>query len=122
FETSSTFDNPNRRRTGKSFNTPFGYKSLGLFSSAEDVNVDGIINAEDGYHVTQFGPLHPGDIKYADINGDGKIDSDDRVAVGYPTFPELFYGVTYGVEWNKIDLSIFLQGAARNSLNINNRF
>ncbi len=53
---------------------------------ADDINSDGVINSEDGYNVIQFGELHPGDIKYADIRGqngdltpDGVIDQNDEV-------------------------------------------
>ena len=89
FETSATYDNPNRRRTGRAYLTPFGYKSLGLFTSKDDINGDGIINSTDGYNIVQFGTLHPGDIKYADLSGpnwrmipDGKIDGNDEIALG----------------------------------------
>jgi len=72
FETDVTFQNPSRRRTGRAYETPFGYRALGLFTTEDDVNGDGVINGEDGYEVEQFGELHPGDIKYADLNNDGK--------------------------------------------------
>lgn len=122
FETESTFNNPNRRRTGRPINTPFGYRSLGLFSTADDKNGDGVIDAADGYDVVQFGELHPGDIKYEDINNDDKIDANDQVAVGYSSYPQIFYGFTSVVEWKEFDLSLFFQGVARNSFNINQRF
>ena len=88
FETPATYDNPNRRRTGRPYNTQFGYQSLGLFGTADDKNSDGVIDADDGYNVVQFGILHPGDIKYADISGpngtpDGKIDGNDECVIGY---------------------------------------
>jgi hypothetical protein len=99
FETAATYDNLNRRRTGRPINTPFGYHALGLFSTADDKNGDGIVNAADGYDVVQFSELHPGDIKYDDVNKDGKIDANDEVAIGYSTYPEIPYGFTPSVEW-----------------------
>lgn len=122
FETESTFNNPNRRRTGRPINTPFGYHSLGLFSTEDDKNKDGIINAADGYNVAQFGELHPGDIRYEDINDDGKIDANDEVPIGYSAYPEIFYGFTAATEWKGFDLMLFFQGVARNSFSINQRF
>jgi TonB-linked SusC/RagA family outer membrane protein len=123
YETSATYDNPNRRRTGRPYLTPFGYKSLGLFSTADDINSDGIINSEDGYNVIQFGELHPGDIRYADIRGqngdptpDGVIDQNDEVVIGYPIYPEMSYGFTPAAEWKGFDLSLFFQGSARASI------
>ncbi len=122
FETESTFNNPNRRRTGRPINTRFGYHSLGLFRTEEDKNGDGIINEDDGYNITQFGQLHPGDIKYEDLNNDGKIDANDEIAIGYSTFPQIFYGFTTSAEWKGFDLALFFQGAARSSYSINQRF
>ena len=122
FETAATYDNINRRRTGRPINTPFGYHALGLFSMADDKNGDGIINATDGYNVIQFSELHPGDVKYEDVNKDGKIDANDEVVIGYSTYPEITYGFTPAIEWKGFDLALFFQGVAMNSINVNNRF
>ena len=118
FETAATRTNPNRSRTGKSLNTPFGYQSLGLFHTGDDKNGDGIINSQDGYNVTQFGTLHPGDVKYADLNGDGKIDASDETVVGYPEYPRITYGLTLTGNWKGFDVNLFFQGSAQASLNI----
>ncbi|WP_207424929.1 SusC/RagA family TonB-linked outer membrane protein [Desertivirga brevis] len=121
FENASTYNNPNRRQTGRPLNTPFGYKSLGLFSTDDDVNKDGLINAADGYMVNQFNAeLRPGDIRYADLNGDGQIDPEDQTVVGYPTYPQITYGFTPTFAWKGLDVSLFFQGAARLSLNVSN--
>src|SRR5690606_15588088 len=98
--------------------TPFGYKSLGLFSTSDDKDGDGIINAADGYNVTQFGELHPGDIKYADIDDDGDIDNDDLVAIGNPVYPTTTYGLNANVGYKRFSLSMFFQGSANSHINI----
>ncbi|WP_363437815.1 TonB-dependent receptor [Chitinophaga ginsengisegetis] len=123
FETSATRNNPNRSRTGRPTGTQFGYHALGLFSLEDDKNKDGIINTEDGYNVTQFGVLHPGDIRYADIGGpdgkpDGRIDSYDETVIGNPVYPFITYGFTPSASWKGFDLSLFFQGSALASLNI----
>ncbi|MEX6688213.1 TonB-dependent receptor [Danxiaibacter flavus] len=123
FETSATKDNPNRSRTGRPFGTQFGYKSMGLFKTSDDKNNDGIIDAADGYNVTQFGILHPGDIRYADLSGpdgkpDGKIDSYDETVSGNPVYPFITYGFTPTASWKGFDLSLFFQGAALESIDI----
>src|SRR5690606_5200306 len=79
FQSDAEAANPNRTLVGRQLGTPFGYKSLGLFKTSDDKDDNGIINAADGYNVTQFGELHPGDIRYADIDKDGNIDNDDLV-------------------------------------------
>ena len=122
FENASTYDNPNRRQTGRAWQTVFGYKTLGFFSTAEDINGDGIIDAaNDDYNITQWGTLHPGDIKYADLSGpngepDGKIDSNDQTVIGYPqNYPLLVFGLTASANWKGLDLSLFFQGAGMTS-------
>ncbi|MGF1586211.1 MAG: SusC/RagA family TonB-linked outer membrane protein [Bacteroidales bacterium] len=120
FETSATFDNPNRRRTGRPFNTRFGYQSDGLFSTGDDSNGNGVIDSEDGYNITQFGILHPGDVRYVDINGDGVINSDDEMEIGYPEFPLMNFGFNMTADWKGFDLGMFFQGSAMSSVFINN--
>jgi hypothetical protein len=118
FETSATYNNPNRRRTGREYNTPFGLHALGLFTTKDDKNGDGVINSKDGYNIKQFGTIHPGDIKYADINGDGVINQKDNVPIGYPNTPEITFGLTPKVSWKGFDLSLFFQGSTMSSRNV----
>lgn len=121
FESAATYNNPNRRRTGRPLNAQFGYKSLGLFHLSDDKNGDGVINAADGYNVTQFGTLRPGNIKYADLSGpngvpDGKIDANDETFIGNNPFPLITYGFTLAANWKGFDASFFFQGAAKTSI------
>ncbi|NEW81584.1 MAG: TonB-dependent receptor [Mariniphaga sp.] len=123
FETAAQKNNPNRTLTGQPFGSPYGYKAIGLFTSAEDKNSDGIINTADGYNVVQFGNLHPGDIKYADLSGpdgkpDGKIDANDEAVIGYPVYPAMTFGLTPQLNWKNFDISLFFQGSAMSSINV----
>ncbi len=56
--------------------------------------------------------LLPGDLKYKDVNGDGKIDENDFSPIGYSNIPEIVYGISGGMSWKGLDLSILFQGAA----------
>ena len=73
----------------------------------------------DDYEVanspTQFGNYMAGDIKYRDINNDGKISELDKVPIGFPTVPEINYGFGLTVGYKKLDASFFFQGSARQS-------
>lgn len=65
----------------------------------------------------QFGDagLLAGDIKYRDITGDGVVNTDDQVAIGYPTQPEIIYGFGASLRYKKLDFSFYFQGSARSS-------
>jgi len=118
YESPTSYNNPNTRQTGRPYGEVFGYKAIGIFTTAQDKNHDGVIDAADGYNVTQFGTLHPGDIEYADMNHDGKIDFNDDVPIGNPNYPAITYGFTPTASWKGIDVSLLFQGAAMESFNV----
>jgi len=62
-----------------------------------------------------------GDIKYKDINKDGRITELDMVPMGYPHSPEIVYGFGFSGGWKNFDLSSFFQGIGRTSLFIDAR-
>lgn len=93
FETEATFNNPNRRRTGRPDGTMFGYNALGYFTY-DDFNPDGSLKA--GIATQPWGQVYPGDLRYEDLSGpngvpDGKIDEHDQTVIGFSTGrPKLF--------------------------------
>lgn len=92
-------------KVGKSLGQTWGYVAERLFIDEEEV-----FNSP-----TQFGNYGAGDIKYRDINRDGKISALDRVPIGFPTTPEINYGFGLTVGYKGIDASFFFQGSARQS-------
>ena len=64
----------------------------------------------------QFGgEVRGGDIKYMDLNGDGKITNLDKAPLGYPTTPEINYGFGISAGYKGLDFSIFFEGLGRES-------
>ncbi len=98
-------------RTGHSLGQQWGFIAERLF----------IDNEEVANSPLQFGDagLLAGDIKYRDITGDGIINNDDMVPLGFPAQPELLYGFGTNVRYKKFDLNLFFQGSARSSFFIN---
>jgi TonB-linked SusC/RagA family outer membrane protein len=92
-------------RTGQSLSQSWGYIAERLF----------IDEAEVANSPTQFGDYMAGDIKYRDVNGDGKISELDKVPIGFPTTPEINYGFGLSVGYKGLDASFFFQGSARQS-------
>lgn len=66
-----------------------------------------------------YGNVMPGDIKYKDVNGDGKIDNNDMVPIGATTRPNLIYGFGLSVVWKGIDVNLHFQGAGKSNFFVN---
>jgi TonB-linked SusC/RagA family outer membrane protein len=60
-----------------------------------------------------WGEYMAGDIKYKDVNGDGVVNANDEVPVGFPTVPEIQYGFGLSMGYKNLDFSFFMQGNAR---------
>lgn len=104
-----------QNRIGKPFGSggslqPFGLVAIGLFESQEEI---------DNSPVQNFGEYRVGNIKYQDINGDGQIDSQDQIAIGYTNLPEITYGFGGTAQYKNWDFNIFFQGVARTSFFLN---
>lgn len=57
----------------------------------------------------------PGDIRFVDFDGDGKITDDDRQYMGSP-FPDFSFGIRLGAEWKGFDLNLFFDGMSGNKI------
>lgn len=71
--------------------------------------------AEIDAHAFQSKDTRPGDVKFADLNGDMVIDDKDRTHLGSP-FPKFIYGLNLGMEWKNFDFSALAQGVQGNDL------
>ncbi|MFU1856863.1 SusC/RagA family TonB-linked outer membrane protein [Sphingobacterium sp. NGMCC 1.201703] len=89
--------------TGLPINTLWGYKTDGLFQSAEEIKA---------YGATYATNTQPGDVKYVDLNGDGVINAGDMTAIGN-SFPKYTFGLNGGFAFKNFDLDILFQGTAK---------
>lgn len=98
---------------GHSLGAPFGLKALGFFDSREEIKK----SPEQAFSSM----LRPGDIRYADINGDGVVDAYDRIYLdGYSRTPEIMFGLGGAVAWKGFEFSVFFTGATHTSLFLQN--
>lgn len=114
-------NDPNRSRTGKPLNTRFGLKSLGLFQIEDfDVDANGKYTLKAEFPTQTFSVVKPGDIRYEDINRDGKITTDDETNIGYPAMPEIVYGINAGINYDThygiFDINILFQGTGHSQV------
>ena len=101
--------------SGNWTNRRFGYKSDGLFTSQEEINNLGF--DQDGSGNTT---LYPGDVKYIDLNKDGKLDWRDVTLIGRTDDPELMFGINVNIQYKGFDFGMLWQGAANRNFYINN--
>nr|MDQ3016811.1 TonB-dependent receptor [Bacteroidota bacterium] len=66
-------------------------------------------------HAFQDEDTRPGDIKFADLNGDLVIDDKDRAHLGNP-FPDFTYGLNLSLTYKNFDLSALVQGVQGNDV------
>jgi TonB-linked SusC/RagA family outer membrane protein len=114
------FTSPKAIVVGSAINSFYGYQMVGVYQISDftwqNNSNPSIPYANRTYtlkpgvvRVTDFNP-QPGDIKYADLNGDGVVDQNhDRKVIG-KQFPDLTYGANFNVAYKGFDISAFLQG------------
>ncbi|MDR1980255.1 MAG: SusC/RagA family TonB-linked outer membrane protein, partial [Tannerellaceae bacterium] len=102
--------NPNKRNTHVTSYNMIGYKSLGYYTSEEDV-----VNSPRLLGSTN---LRPGDIKYADLDGNGYIDSNDQVRLGKGYTPRFTYGINVNLGYKGFFLYALFQGSGKRDFNM----
>lgn len=92
-----------QNREGYAMNSLYGFFADGYFQNEQEIE-----NQPE-----QFGlPLSPGDIRYKDLNNDGKIDDNDRGIFGN-TIPRFTYSLNLNLNYKQIDFGAFFQGVGK---------
>lgn len=94
-----------QRQVGHDISQQIGYIAEGLFRDQAEID-----NAP-----TQSGNVRPGDIRYRDVNNDGKIDINDAVHIGYPTTPRIIYGFNGNINYKQFEFLFAFQGSGQRS-------
>lgn len=94
----------NRTTSGESIGYFYGYRQVGVYQSTADLDKQ-----------PAFSNSLPGDIAYADIDGDGKITDADRTNLGSP-FPDYNYGLNLSLAYKSFDMTLEGQGVAGNHI------
>ncbi len=94
---------------GYALNSFWGYTYEGIYQTDQEA-LDQLYT----YTSESIG-VHAGDARYTDRNGDGKLDEDDKTVLGNP-FPKVSYGFNLGADFYGVDIQLFFQGVAGNSI------
>ena len=106
-----------RTKLGYSVGSFYGYRSDGLFQNQTEIN-----NYKNSAGGLIQPSAKPGDIRFTDLNGDGKIDANDREIIGDPT-PDFTYGFTLNAAYKGFDFVMLGTGVSGNQIfNATRRF
>ncbi|MEZ4962414.1 MAG: TonB-dependent receptor [Saprospiraceae bacterium] len=89
---------------GQPIGSFYGFKVAGIFQNEEELNSLPRLGGED-----------VGDLRYADLDGNGIIDGDDRTYLG-SAIPDVIYSFTAGFDWKGVDFAIDFLGQSGNKV------
>ncbi|HEX9959154.1 MAG TPA: SusC/RagA family TonB-linked outer membrane protein, partial [Fibrella sp.] len=102
-----------KTEVGQPIQSFYGWQVDGIFQSQAEINA---ANAGDGDDKTLYqAKAAPGDIRFKDINGDGKIDANDRTYLG-SYLPKFNYGANFTANYRNFDFTLYLQGVQGNKI------
>lgn len=94
----------NKTESGKSIGYFYGYKQVGIYQSIYQIE-----------NLPYYAGARPGDIIYADIDGNDTITTADRTYLGTP-FPPYSFGASFNIGYKGFDLIVEGQGVAGNKI------
>lgn len=102
---------PYQQIEGTMFGEFRGFRSIGLFRDEDDV----------AKSPEQLRPMHPGDVKHQDLNGDGRVDANDIAFLGKSSFPIWSYGYGFNLGYKRWEISALFAGVADVGIMANGR-
>jgi len=107
------WDEFTRSYVGRPVGEFFGYKAIGIYQSQKQIDD---LNAKAPGGIYRPGTVaRPGDRYFADINGDGKVDADDRTFIGNPQ-PKFFGGLNLDGNYKAWDINLYFYGSYGNKI------
>lgn len=109
---SSIVDYVTKTAVGQPIGSFYGYVTDGIFQNYEEVRNSA--QYDYGKNYWEQSTL-PGDFRFKDLNGDGRITAEDRTYLGSP-LPKFVFGIPLAVGYKNFDLNIFFQGQTGNKI------
>lgn len=95
---------PYQAKNAMPYNAIRGLVAMGLFKDEEEIKSS---------PKQTYGEVRPGDIRYKDVNADGRVDDDDIVTIARSNVPEIQYGFAMEYRYKKWKIGTFFNGSAR---------
>jgi TonB-linked SusC/RagA family outer membrane protein len=92
-----------------------GLQTAGFYQ-VSDFDANGSLAA--GVVKSTYGQVHPGDLKYVDINGDGIINDYDKTPMKFAKLPEITMGFNVGFKYAGFDFDAYLQGVMNRTVSL----
>jgi len=99
-----------RTQAGQSYNSFYGYQTAGIFQTQAEIN--SYTNSTGGLIQPN---AKPGDFRWVDTDGDGKISDLDKTFLG-SSIPKYTFGLTINLDYKNFDFMAFASGAAGNKI------
>jgi hypothetical protein len=99
-------------REGYSYRTLYGYKAVGIYQTDDE--------AQEHMYANSFTPV-AGNLKFEDVNGDGRLGFEDKQALGN-TIPKFTFGLSPSFKYQGFDLRLLFQGIGGVSMYTQNNF
>lgn len=90
----------------------YGYKSLGIFQTQAQIDA---LNTKAPGGIYYRAATRPGDRYFADINGDGVVNADDRTSLGSPQ-PKFYSGLNLDATYKAFDFNVYFYGVYGNKI------
>jgi hypothetical protein len=103
-----------RGENGHPFPFFYGLKTDGLFQNQDEINAYTWTDAEGNTQLIMPDAV-PGDVRFVDVNNDGKIDDDDRTDIGNG-MPKWTVGFNYSTSYKNFDFYMLWQGTYGNDI------
>jgi TonB-linked SusC/RagA family outer membrane protein len=102
-----------RTAVGQAANVFYGYQTKGVFATSEQAAATGLyVLAENGVDRNYF---KAGDMWFADLDGNGRIDQSDRTVIGNPN-PDIYGNISSHLCWKRLSLLVQLNYAMGNDI------
>ncbi len=111
-------------RIGGAISEFYGWETDGIFRETDPTTLQGsrVVITNQPYYVSDEGDTiyaqqnaQPGDVRYVDLNGDGRITVDDKTSLGSP-LPKFTFGLSLNFEYKGFDMNMLFNGSIGNKV------